>query len=408
MDWITTIEAAIKMVILFGGLMGGAAYLVLVERWVAAWIQDRLGPNRAGIPLTNIRLFGLGQPIADGGKFILKEEFTPQHVEKMLYFLAPVVFLTAVLGVFAVVPFGEVEILGYRISLVVVPGVDMGLLYIVAVGGLGVLGVLLGGWASNNKYSFFGGLRSGAQLISYEIPLGLAILGMVLVSGSLRLEEIVLLQAQTGLWNVFWQPLGFSVFFIAAFVEAFRLPFDMAEAEQELVGGYHTEYSGMKLMIYLVGDYLHMILASFLLVLLFFGGWHWWGITGTESVAFWPTALLRVIILLGKVLVVIVFFMVARWSWPRFRFDQIVCLAWYALIPVGLVYLVSTAVLVEYGPPWAEQCGISPALLVAGVNWVIFFVTWGVVAWVVPAHYDNRPLRWPIRPQAPVPKTYNP
>jgi NADH-quinone oxidoreductase subunit H len=405
MDLLTTLEAGIKMLILFGGLMGAAAYLVLVERWVAAWIQDRLGPNRAGLPLTRWRLFGLGQPIADGGKFIFKEEFTPGHLEKVLYFLAPVVSLAAAVGVFAVVPFGEVEILGYRLRLTVAPGVDVGLLYIVAVSGLGVLGVLLGGWASNNKYSLFGGLRSAAQLLSYEIPLGLALLGIVLAVGSLRLEEIVLWQAQSGLWNIFWQPLGFSVFFLAAFAEAGRLPFDMAEAEQELVGGYHTEYSGMKLMMYMVAEYLHMILASFLLVLMFFGGWHFWGLSGGEPAVSWPTALLRVVILLGKVLVVIWFFMVARWSWPRFRFDQIMHLAWYVLIPVGLVYLVTAAVLAEYGPGWAARMGLSPAWFMAAANWTLFFVVWAVVAWLVPAHYDNRPLPAPIRPQAPAPET---
>ncbi len=404
MDLLTALEAGIKMLILFGGLMGAAAYLVLVERWMAAWIQDRLGPNRAGIPLTRIRLFGLGQPIADGGKFIFKEEFTPSHVEKVLYFLAPVVSLTAAVGVFAVVPFGEVEILGYRLRLAVAPGVDVGLLYIVAVSGLGVLGVLLGGWASNNKYSLFGGIRAAAQLLSYEIPLGLALLGIVLAAGSLRLEEIVLWQAQTGLWNIFWQPLGFSVFFLAAFAEAGRLPFDMAEAEQELVGGYHTEYSGMKLMMYMVAEYLHMILASFLLVLVFFGGWHFWGLTGGQAVAAWPTALLRVVVLLGKVLLVIWFFMVARWSWPRFRFDQIMHLAWYVLIPLGLVYVVSAAVLGEYGPGWAAQIGIRPALLSGIINWLVFFAVWGLAAWLAPLHYDNRPLRGPIRPQAPSPE----
>ncbi|MCS7304238.1 MAG: NADH-quinone oxidoreductase subunit H [Thermoguttaceae bacterium] len=403
MDLLTTLEAGIKMLILFGGLMGGAAYLVLVERWMAAWIQDRIGPNRAGIPLTRIRLFGLGQPIADGGKFIFKEEFTPSHVEKLLYFLAPVVSLTAAVGVFAVVPFGEVEILGYRLQLVVAPGVDVGLLYIVAVSGLGVLGVLLGGWASNNKYSLFGGIRAAAQLLSYEIPLGLALLGIVLATGSLRLEEIVLWQAQSGLWHVFWQPLGFTVFFLAAFAEAGRLPFDMAEAEQELVGGYHTEYSGMKLMMYMVAEYLHMILASFLLVLVFFGGWHFWGLTGEQPSAAWPTALLRVLILLGKVLVVIWFFMVARWSWPRFRFDQIMHLAWYVLIPVGILYVVSAAILAEYGAAWAALIGMHPSFFLGTANWVIFFAVCGFLAWVVPANYDNRPLPSPIRPQAPTP-----
>ncbi|MGA2799393.1 MAG: complex I subunit 1 family protein, partial [Thermoguttaceae bacterium] len=238
------IEALVKIALLIGGLMTAAAYFVLLERWMAAWIQDRLGPNRVGIPLTKIRMFGLGQPIADGMKFIFKGEFTPGDVDKLMYFVAPVIIFTAAVVVFAVIPFGSVlpngifpESWGVKepIRLVAAPGVDVGMVYIFAMGSLAVYGVVLGGWASNNKYSFLGGLRSSAQLIFYELPLGLGIVGVVLMTGSLRLDAIIGQQAQSGVWNVFAQPLGFVVFTVAAFAEAGRLPFDLPEAEQELV-----------------------------------------------------------------------------------------------------------------------------------------------------------------------------
>ncbi|NLF09967.1 MAG: NADH-quinone oxidoreductase subunit H, partial [Pirellulaceae bacterium] len=247
------IEPLLKSALLLGALMTAAAYLVLLERWIAAWVQDRLGPNRVGVPLTKIRLFGLGQPIADGGKFLTKAEFTPGHVDKVMYFIGPLAIFVAALAAFAVVPLGSVvlpESWGFDgpLHLAIAPNLDVGMIYIFAVGSVAVYGVVLGGWASNNKYSFFGAIRSSAQLISYEIPLGLGILGVIMVSGSLRLENIIVEQARSGVWNAMSQPLGFIVFCVAAFAEAARLPFDLPEAEQELVGGYHTEYLGIKLM----------------------------------------------------------------------------------------------------------------------------------------------------------------
>src|SRR5688572_23144064 len=347
------LEALIKIAILLAALMTAAAYLVLLERWIAAWVQDRIGPSRVGIPLTKIRMFGLGQPLADGLKVIFKEEHTPAHVDKFLYYLAPISILAAALAVFAVIPFGSVlpasvGITGWNhpIPLVVAPGIDVGMVYVFAVSSIAVYGVILGGWASNNKYSFLGGLRSSAQLISYEIPLGLGILGVVLLSGSLRLETIIADQAQTGAWYVLLQPLGFLIFIIAACAEAGRLPFDLLECEQELIGGYHTEYSGMKLLLYLIGEFLHMVTASFLIVILFLGGWHFWGLTGSadDGTITWQIAILRILVLGFKILAVIVFFMLVRWSWPRFRFDQLMSLAWKVMVPLGLVNLVVAAV----------------------------------------------------------------
>lgn len=389
--WAVAIEALVKIFLVFAALMGAAAYLVLVERWIAAWVQDRRGPNRVGIPLTRIRIFGLGQPIADGVKFICKEEVTPSHVDKLLYFAAPVVMLSAALLVFAVIPFGSVlpesvaiPGLARPIQLVVAPGVDAGLVYIFAASGLGVYGVLLGGWASNNKYSLFGGLRSAAQLISYEIPLGLAVLAVVLAAGSLRLDRVILAQAETGWWNLAVQPLAFLVFVIAGCAEAGRLPFDLAEAEQELVGGYHTEYSGMKLMMYLVSEFLHMIAASCLIVILFLGGWHFWGLTGAGEQVTWSGAIVRVLVFFGKVFAVILTFMVARWSWPRFRFDQLMGLAWKVLLPWGLVNLVFVAA-------WSEYAGRPAGLAMAAAGWFLLVATWAVTTWLAPETCDNRP-----------------
>jgi NADH-quinone oxidoreductase subunit H len=417
-EYYPIIEALVKIGVLIGCLMGATSYLVLVERWVAAWIQDRRGPNRVGIPLTKIRIFGLGQPIADGVKFIFKEEFTPGHVDKFLYFLAPVTLMSAALAVFAVIPVGSVVPQGLSdllvkwklmdeatpIRLVAAPLVNVGVVYIFAVGGLAVFGAILGGWSSNNKYSFFGGLRAGAQLISYEIPLGLGVLGVVLASGSLQLDVIISQQAHHG-WNVLIQPLGFFVFFVAAFAESGRVPFDLVEAEQELVSGYSTEYSGMKLMMFMVSEFLHMITAAFLLVILFFGGWHFWGLTGTEEVAIeggvaasvigWPQAILRVVVLLGKVMATILCFMVARWSWPRFRFDQLMALAWKVMLPLGLVNLVVVATWIEFGP---ELNSLLGSVAMAGCGWIVLVASWLVVIRVAPLHADNRPWRGPIAP----------
>lgn len=380
------LEALVKIVIMIAGLMTGAAYLVLVERWMAAWIQGRIGPNRVGIPLTKIRLFGLGQPLADGVKFIFKEEYVPAHVDKWLYYLAPIAVLTAALAAFAVIPIGSVlpgsvgfEGVEQPIQLVVAPGVDVGMLYVFALSSMAVYGVTLGGWASNNKYSFLGGLRSSAQMIAYEIPLGLGILGVVLMTGSLRLDEIIGAQAESGLWFAFSQPLGLLVFSVAACAEAGRLPFDLPEAEQELVGGYHTEYAGMKLMMYLVGEFLHMITASFLIVILFFGGWHLWGITGSGNEVTWVQAILRIIVLMTKIFGVVLLFMLVRWSWPRFRFDQLMALAWKVMLPLGLVHLVTTAVMSEYAGRWA---GAAAPLLSIAVGWTVA-VTACVVAGMV-------------------------
>lgn len=393
----------VKIGALIGGIMTGAAYFVLLERKVCAWIQDRKGPNRVGAPLSllgpfkDLSLFGLGQPAADGVKMIMKEEYTPGHVEKRLYVLAPIVIMSAALAIFAVIPFGSkipaIPFLGINepIDLVVAPSVDVGLIYVFALSSIAVYGVILGGWASNNKYSFLGGLRSSAQMIAYELPLGLGILGVILATGSLRLDTIIEQQASTGVWFLFSQPLGFIVFLVAAFAEAGRLPFDLPEAEQELVGGYHTEYAGLKLVLFLTAEFIHMITASFLIVILFLGGWHFWGITGGPGdEVTWIQAILRIGVLVTKITLVVLFFMLVRWSWPRFRFDQLMTLAWKIMLPLGLVNLISVAILTELHHIGKIGSGAGGYAMMCLAGWAVAAVAWVGVAWMAPLVTDNR------------------
>ena len=398
--FLPTIAALVKIGLLVGGLMTAAAYLVLVERWMAAWVQDRKGPNRVGIPLTKIRLFGLGQPLADGLKIILKEDFTPRHVDKVLYTVAPLVILAASLAIFAAIPFGSVlPPLGIPglpdpVPFLVAPGLDVGVLWVFALSSIAVYGVLLGGWASNNKYGFLGGLRSSAQLLAYEIPLGLGLLGVVLAAGSLKLDTIMNAQAESGIWYAFAQPLGFLVFLVASFAEAARLPFDLPEAEQELVGGYHTEYSGIKLLLFLVSEFLHMVTAAFLIVIMFLGGWHLWGVTGSSQEVTWLGAFIRFGVLSTKIFAVILFFMLVRWSWPRFRFDQLMNLAWKVMLPLGIANLVTVATIEEFRPQLVERFGAGPAGMIAiAAPWAVFFLGWIAAGMLTPSGTDNTPIR---------------
>lgn len=400
MNRASTLEALIKAVIMMGGLATGAAYLVLLERKMAAWVQDRIGPNRVGIPLTKIRLFGLGQPLADGLKIVLKEDFTPSHVDRRLFTLAPIVILVAAFAAFAVIPFGSVLPTNFGVDgieepirLVVAPGMNVAVLYVFALSGIAVYGVILGGWASNSKYSFLGGLRSSAQLIAYELPMGLGLLGVVAASGSLDLEVIMTRQATDG-WYVLLQPLGFIVFVVAAFAEAARLPFDLPECEQELVGGYHTEYSGVRLLLFLLTEFLHLITAAMLIVILFLGGWHLpFGLTGHSDTVGWVGAVVRVLVLVGKVLLVVVVFMLVRWSWPRFRYDQLMALAWKIMLPLGLVNFVVVAVLDQLQVVWGWE-GMKGTLLVGALSWISCVAVLVVLAMMSPSMADNRVSRF--------------
>jgi NADH-quinone oxidoreductase subunit H len=384
-----TLGILLKILIVVGGAMTCVGYFVLLERWIAAWVQDRRGPNRAGIPLTNISLFGLGQPLADGVKMLFKESYIPGHVNYVPYLIAPVIIMGAALASFAVVPFGapvDLSWLGIEepVHLQVAPLLDVGLIYMFALSGLAVYGVIVGGWSSNNKYSFLGGLRASAQLIAYEIPLGLGILGVVFVSGSLGLADVVNHQAASGVWNIATQPLGFLVFFVAAMAEAARLPFDLPESEQELVAGYHTEYGGMKLLTFLAAEFLHMITAAVLIVLLFLGGWHFWGVPmglGEESVSL-GLGLAHVGIFLAKCLGVVLLFMLIRWSWPRFRFDQLMGIAWIVAVPLGMLNILLVVIASELArlPSVQDTLGPMTGVVLWGFVWVVAIASLVIVS----------------------------
>lgn len=330
--WISLLTIAV----VFGVIQGICAYQILLERKLSAWLQDRVGPNRVGP-------FGLLQPIADGIKFVLKEQVVPDHVDKVLYFLAPAIGLVTAMLAFAVVPFGPTSNDPSAYQFVIAPRIDIGIVFVFAIGSLNVYSVVLGGWASNNKYSLLGSLRSSAQLVSYEIPMGMSVLGVVLFTGSLNLEQIIDHQVAGG-WNILYQPLAFLLFLISVFAECNRLPFDLPEAEQELVGGYHTEYSAWKFALFFLAEYTHMVTTSFLLVILFLGGWHVPGLPEAGLMS----SVLKIAVILAKMGCFIFFYMWIRWTILRFRFDQLMSLAWRVMIPLSLVNLVCVMVVMEF------------------------------------------------------------
>jgi NADH-quinone oxidoreductase subunit H len=441
MDWIQThippwvfIAIVVHLVV-----MGTVAYLILLERKVASWVQDRIGPNRVGlgfgiIPfLKNKKMFGLGQPMADGLKFLFKEDYRPAGVDKILFTVAPIIMIIVVIISIAVIPWGGVKqttrALGAgQTAADVVPNgativasdassvtyrypfqiasVDIGVLYILAILSLGVYGVVIGGWASNNKYSFLGGLRATANMISYEIPLGLCVLCIVLMFGSLDLAQIV--NVQTGYWlgfipkwNVFTQPIAFLLFLVCIHAEANRAPFDLAEAEQELVGGYHTEYSSMRFALFFLGEYAGMITTSCVLVALFFGGWH---LPWLEWIPFLSqnpdpldksvttslfVCILRAFVLFTKAGLVLFTFMWVRWSLPRFRFDQLMNVAWRGLIPITLALVAGTTILV-YLTRGRTMDGLTgrDAIIFIVMNIAIVFAVFAA-AMVLPAPADT-------------------
>ena len=405
-------------------ILGTVAYLILLERKIASWVQDRIGPNRVGP-------WGLLQPIADGLKFIFKEDFKPAGVDRYLFTLAPAIMIVVIIISIAVIPWGGVHqvtravevtpavsqdedpavlaratqkgtaeyeqakkqaekavpLLATQHGNVGEPRMDadgdivvdltyrypfqiarlnIGALFVIAILSLAVYGVVLGGWASNNKYSFLGALRATAQMVSYEIPLGLSLLAIVVMFGTIELGEIVNNQAHYWFgvipaWNIFVQPLAFVMFLICIHAEANRAPFDLAEAEQELVGGYHTEYSAMRFALFFLAEYAGMITTSAVCVALFFGGWHVPWIDklpvfanlrpdplNPEITTSLGVALIRSVVFFGKTLLIIAVFMWVRWSLPRFRFDQLMMLAWRALIPMSLAMLLVTAVVIFF------------------------------------------------------------
>jgi NADH-quinone oxidoreductase subunit H len=358
----------------------GTAYLILLERKIASWAQDRIGPNRVGPQ-------GLLQPIADGLKFLMKEDYNPGNVDKTLFLLAPVLAVIPALVGWAVIPWGGIlDFPGFSFpagaplvgglsvpafsAAVSVADINVGVIFILAIGSLAVYGITIGAWASNNKYAFLGGLRATAQMLSYEIPMGLCVLVILLMAGTSQAEQIV--ETQVGYWywlipkwNIFQQPIAAILFFTCSLAESNRAPFDLAECEQELIGGFHTEYSSMKFAMFFLGEYMHMATASAFFSVLFLGGWHlpwldyliWHG--PQPAVSGGSPDLLGVIlaivgtsvklaVFLGKVVVLISVMMWIRWTLPRFRFDQLMRLAWRGLIPISITLLLVTGIMVYY------------------------------------------------------------
>lgn len=311
------------------------AYAVLAERKVSAWMQDRIGPNRVGPA-------GLLQPIADALKFFFKEDIVPGHVNKALFVLAPAIALMPSLVVLAVIPVAPpIEVMGHTVPMVIAD-LDIGILFLFAISSLAVYGVVLAGWASNSKYPLLGGVRASAQMISYELMLGLSVVGIFMATGTLRLMDIVNLQVD-GVWNVFYHPLAFIIFVIAAFAETNRLPFDLPEAETELVAGYHTEYGSMKFAMFFIGEYAAMFGFSALVAVLFLGGWD---VPFMSSETFanlgnWG-ALIGFVSFMVKVLAFLFFYIWVRWTIPRFRYDQLMNLGWKVLLPIALLNVVFT------------------------------------------------------------------
>jgi NADH-quinone oxidoreductase subunit H len=352
MDYFFITTSLLKIIALLAVVLGIMNYAVYAERRISALIQDRLGPNRVGPA-------GLFQPIADALKFLLKEDFTPGHVNKFYYWLAPCLAMIPAITTLAVVPFGS-TLFGVPM---VIADINVGVLFVFAIASLGVYGIVIAGWSSNSKYPFLGGVRSTSQMISYELSLGLAVIPVFLLIGQLRLTEVVRYQIEHG-WMIApfvgdwanpqkWllaipMMISFAVFTIAIFAETNRLPFDLPEAETELVGGYHTEYGSMKFGLFFLGEYVAMITGSAIIVTLFLGGWHFPGIPdGSHG---WGWGLANIFVFFAKVAVLLFVFIWVRWTLPRFRYDQLMRLGWVFFFEIALVNIFVAAIIIAYLP----------------------------------------------------------
>lgn len=331
------IEKSVIIVVVFAITMIMAMYSTWAERKVAAWLQDRIGPNRAG-PL------GLFQPLADGLKLFSKEEFFPNTPNKFLFIVGPAIAMSTALMTSAVIPWGDKLHLFGRDIILQATDIDVALLYVFGVISVGVYGIMIGGWASNNKFSLMGAVRAASQMVSYEVAMGLSIIALLMMTGTLSLREISA-QQEGWHWNVLYQPLSFLIFLICAFAETNRTPFDLAECESELIGGYHTEYSSMKMGFYLFAEYANMFISSTILAVLFFGGYNYPGMHW--AVEHWGVNIANVIgiaVLFMKICGFIFFYMWVRWTIPRFRYDQLMHLGWRILIPLSIANIVVTGI----------------------------------------------------------------
>jgi NADH-quinone oxidoreductase subunit H len=345
LDWIDIAILLTKIIVVIAINFLILMIMELAERRVSAFIQDRLGPNRVGPQ-------GILQPIADGVKFLFKEDIIPDHVEKVLYLMAPAMVLVPALMTFAVIPIGKSFVAFGREIPLQIADLNVGLLYIFALVSLAIYGTVLGGWAANSKYPLLGGLRACSQMISYELSLGMSIIGVLMLVGSLRLSEVVTYQTGSLFgflprWNIFTQPLGFLIFLIASFAETNRLPFDLPESEPELVGGYHTEYSSMKFAMFFMGEYIALITSAGVLATLFLGGWDvpW---VDEASLGIWGT-ILSVAAFAAKTGFFLFLYLWVRWTLPRFRFDQLMNLGWKVLLPLAILNILGTGIVMSIG-----------------------------------------------------------
>lgn len=339
-EWlIELIITVVKILVVEITLLTAVAYTVYAERKVSAFTQNRIGPNRVGFK-------GLLQPLADALKLILKEDIVPAKANKFVHSLAPAISMFVALSTFAVIPFGDKIFIAGREIKLQIADVNIGILYILALLSLGVYGITLSGWSSNNKYSLLGGLRSSAQMISYELSMGLAVLGVILINGSFQLDTIV--ENQYGWkWNIILQPIGFITFLVASFAETNRTPFDLPEAEQELVGGYHTEYSSMKFALFFLAEYAAVVVSSAVIATLYLGGWQ---VPYLQTFGLPPmlVSILQVLAFVVKVVFMVFVFIWVRWTIPRFRYDQLMNLGWKVMLPVALANLVLTALVLTF------------------------------------------------------------
>lgn len=345
---------ALKIAIVLFALLNSVPIMTWVERRGSAFIQDRPGPNR--VPLFGFRNFGLVQPIADAVKFIFKEDIVPAAAYRPLYVLAPALALIPAITMFAAVPFAAPVVTAEGPRSMAVADINLGILAVLAIGSLSVYGVILGGWASNNKFSLVGGIRSSAQMLSYELAMGLAVLAIVMQTGSFKIDDAVARQGGAWIhliprWNVLPHFLGFIVFLTAAYAETNRTPFDIAEADSELVAGYHTEYGSMKFALFFMAEYIHMATASALLASLYLGGWQVPGIDVAAMAAHSPLAALALSLLSFtlKTCFFLWLYVWVRWTVPRFRYDQLLSLGWKILLPLALVNLAIVGTLVALG-----------------------------------------------------------
>lgn len=340
MDTALLIEKSILVLLLFLVSLGAAAYMTYFERKLAAWIQDRVGPDRAGP-------FGILQPIADGVKMFLKEDFIPAKADKWLFIVGPGIAMFTALITSAVIPWGpKLHLFGRDIALQVAD-INIGILYIFGILSIGVYGIMIGGWASNNKYSLYGAIRASSQMISYELAMGISAITIVLLTGSLSLNDIV--AQQSSVWNIFYQPVAFFIFFVCSLAELNRAPFDLPECESELVGGYHTEYSSMKLGLYLFAEYTSMFVSAAIMSILFFGGYNFPGMSYFSGNTL---AVIGILAFAVKIFLFIFVIMWIRWSIPRFRFDQLMHLGWKTLLPLSLINLLVTGLVIAYKNGW--------------------------------------------------------